>query len=131
MEVGLSVSCNFCGFEDHFKVGVGFMYQSLEDVIDLIHPERHPQALKLLKKHKVRETVYERRIYRCERCGQLRNVFWVKIMYDDKEIYETDFQCGECQKHMLRINDPLQINSYPCPSCGRIKLRVEVDIDLD
>ena len=131
MGEGYVVSCDRCGFGQHFMVGVGMEYYSLEAVIDLIHPKRRSKVLKLLHECTVHETDYEYRIYRCEVCGNLRSAFWAKIVHDDDEIYETQFLCGECRKPMEQISNPLQLKTKPCPSCGENKLHVAEDMLWD
>ena len=126
-----TVSCRSCGFQKLFLVGVGMGYHSLEAVIDRLHYMRRSRVLTLLKEHTVHETKYEHRIYRCDRCGQLRNSFWTKIIYDDDLIYETHFQCGKCQKRMVNISARHQIDGESCPCCGQKKLQVLENHSLD
>jgi hypothetical protein len=106
---------------------VGDMYHSLEAVIDLIHPRRRPKVIELLNEHTVHKTDYEHRIYRCHQCGGLRNVFWTRIVYDNVKAYETLYQCGQCCKPMMYINEPHHLNSRMCPCCGEKKLRISED----
>lgn len=128
---GYAVSCDNCGFDKRFIVGTGNRHSSLEAVIDQIHHMRRTKVLKLLNEHTVHETGYEHRIYRCECCGQLRNSFWAKIVYDDDEVYETNFQCGKCHKPMTNMSDHNQLRNESCPCCGNKKLRVVEDLLLD
>ena len=73
--------------------------------------------LELLDKHKVHESNFEHRINLCEQCGESRNSFWVRIIYDDDQIYETEFKCDRCHKTMVNISDQIK-GSKTCPCCG-------------
>ena len=70
--------------------------------------------------HPERETPYicmKHQIYLCEECGDFRNVFWVRIIYDDDQIYETQFNCVSCHKPMVNLSDQIQ-QTKCCPLCG-------------
>ena len=120
---GFAVSCSNCGYYKYLKVGVGIVFYTTEDIIDLIHPMRRPKLTKILKEYTVHKKSYEHRIYRCERCGHLRNPFWAKIVYGDGEVYETQFKCGKCQKSMTNVCDHLKLNNKLCPCCRQDELR--------
>ena len=45
MGKGYSVSCSSCGFAQHFTVGVGMTYSSLDQVINLLHYTRRKKVL--------------------------------------------------------------------------------------
>lgn len=111
------VSCSSCGFGNGFYVGLGKSHKTLEDVIAKVHPKRRSKIIELLEKHTVRETDFEHRIYLCEQCGESRNSLWVKILYDNDQIYETQFKCDRCNKAMVNISGQIK-ESKACPCCG-------------
>jgi DNA-directed RNA polymerase subunit RPC12/RpoP len=118
MGAGYTVySCSSCGFGNGFYVGVGRSYKTLQDVIAKVHPKRRSTILEILDKHKIHEADFEHRIYLCEQCGDPRNVFWVRIVYDDDQIYETQFKCVRCHKTMVNLSDQIQ-QTKSCPLCG-------------
>ena len=111
------VSCSSCGFGNGYYIGVGKSYKTLQDAIDKIQPKRRSKVIELLEKHTVLETDFEHRIYLCERCGESRNSFWVKIVYDDDQVYETESRCNKCNQAMVNISDQIKDNKV-CPYCG-------------
>ena len=123
----LSISCKNCGFEKRFTVGTSDGDNSIEAAIDQLHHMRRPKVLKLLNEHKVHVTDFDHRIYRCGACGLLRNSFWIRIIYDDDQVYETGFLCGKCQRPMTQVREHHQLNNIPCPCCNVENLKVTMD----
>ena len=109
-------SCSSCGFGNGFYVGVGKSCKTLKDVIGKIHPKRRSKIIDILENHSVHESNLERRIYLCERCGESRNSFWVRIVYDDDQIYETQFKCDRCHMTMVNIGEQIR-KTKVCPCC--------------
>ena len=131
MGSGYSVSCRSCGLDRHFTVGVGMNYSSLSEVLNLIHHSRRQKVLKILNDHEVHETDYEHRIFECPHCENLRSAFWAKIVYDNDQIYETEFMCRDCNKRMEPVMDPEQLRGNRCPICGERGLNVTEDMLWD
>ena len=111
-------------------LGIGMMYSSLENVIDLVHYARRKKILDILQNHKViigeyrwGNPFYEHRLYRCLSCNQLYERFYVKIKYDDHKLYETKFKCSKCQNELKAVDDVVDdeenIKKYPCPECNK------------
>lgn len=110
-------SCSSCGFGSGFYVGVGKSIETLRDALVKVHPKRRSKILALIETHIVHKADFEHRIYRCEQCTEVRNPFWVKIVYDNDRIYETRFTCASCHKTMVNITDQIKSNKA-CPCCG-------------
>lgn len=118
MGAGYTVfSCSSCGFGKGFYVGVGKSCKTLEDVICKVHPKRRSKIIDILKNHSVHESYFEHRIYLCNSCGENRNSFWVRIIYDDDRVFETRFKCDKCHKTMLDISNQVKLTKT-CPCCG-------------
>ena len=127
MGFGFAISCGSCGFEKCFVVGTGPKYSSLKAAIDQLHHMRGPKVLELVNEHEVHETDFDHRIYHCRSCGQLRNSFWVRIVYDDDQVYETHFLCGKGHRPMKPIREYCQLTKIPCPCCNANKLVVTTE----
>ena len=106
-------------------------YYSLEAVINKIHHKRRPKVLSILNDHEVHETEYEHRIFVCPKCGNLRDAFWAKIVYDDDEVYETEFKCKGCNRIMKPVREPIMLKGKRCPTCGEMGLHVQEDMLWD
>ena len=107
------------------------MPRSIEYAFSQIHPKRRSKLLKLMNEHSVHASDYEHRVYRCEQCGQLRNAFWIKLVYDEGKIYETTCLCAKCHEGMVNLSDYHQLNNKSCPCCGEKKLHVIEDFFWD
>ena len=83
MGQGITVKCEFCDNIETFYRGVGFMYSSLENVIDLISPKRKEKVLNILQDKLVQNVTYEHKLFACPKCNNLMSRFNFSITYDD------------------------------------------------
>ncbi len=130
MVINCAIKCARCGFDKHFIWETTVGCRSPEVALEQIHHMRRSKVRKLLEEHAIRQFSYQHRIYRCESCGQLRNAFWLKIVYDQNEIFETHFQCGQCRLPMKPVANYPQLNQMRCPCCGSSQLRIADDAGL-
>ena len=114
-------SCSSCGFGSGFYVGVSKSIKTLKDALVKVHPKRRLKVFELLDDHTVHDADFEHRIYLCQHCGDVRNPFWVKIVFDDDSIYETEFKCVRCHNAMVNVTDQIK-QSKACPCCGSDKM---------
>ncbi len=131
MGIWYAVACNGCGYHGHFLVGMGYGFETLAASINKINAGLRPIVRKLLKEHTVSMTDCGYQIFSCESCGQLRNSFWAKILYDADDVYEIELKCENCQNPMAYINEPLQLSQQSCPCCGKRMLRVVENMPWD
>lgn len=138
MGSGISILCQNCGYEKSFMLGIGMMYSSLENVIDLVHYTRRKRILDILQNHKVLKhediwdnPLYEHRLYRCIDCNQLYERFYVKIEYNDNKIYETKFKCSKCKNELKAVENEENVKKYPCPECGKKELHIHGELLWD
>ena len=126
------VMCRNCGYEKRFILGIGMLYSSLEEVIDLVHYRRRKKILDILRNHKVIKDeyrwdnpFYEHRLYRCFNCNRLYGKFYVKIEYDDNKVYETKFKCSKCKNELKAVEDEKNVKKYPCPECNKKEFSIQ------
>ena len=119
-------------------LGIGMMYSSLENVIDLVHYARRKKILDILQNHEVNKhegiwgnPFYEHRLYRCIDCNQLYGRFYVKIEYNDNKSYETKFKCSKCKTKLKAVENERNVIKYPCPLCGRKELHIHRELLWD
>jgi hypothetical protein len=127
----ITVECTNCHSAKSFTLGVGFLYSSLRSVMNVIHYKRRPLISEILDNHDVHATDYEHRIYRCPKCNRLYERFYVKILYDQNDVYETIFRCGKCRITLEQVKDEMEASSYPCAFCGQKALLVKEDLLWD
>jgi len=80
---GITVECTNCDYIEIFQLGIGFMYSSLENVIDLISPKRKEKVLNILQDKLVQNVTYEHKLFACPKCNNLMSRFNFSITYDD------------------------------------------------
>lgn len=139
MGTEFTLHCPGCQFEMKVALGVGFAYSSLERVIDLVDARRRRRILEILRNHKVGNTEYGHALFRCPRCGGLRNRFCVRIEYDGGKVYETVFKCPSCRAVLEAVGcddrgrgeSGLVPKGLPCPVCKRLGLEAVMGLCWD
>jgi len=126
---GISITCSNCGSTESFRLGVGMMYSSLENVIFLVAPAARKKVLKVLAEHDVEEVSYEHALYACPRCNTLHNRFHYRIVYDDDKVFEPRFRCGDCRGRLEQAEK--DISQYSCRQCGSRSLTEEHQVLWD
>jgi DNA-directed RNA polymerase subunit RPC12/RpoP len=112
--------------------GVGMDYGSLMDVIDIIKNKSvKVQISEILKYHKVNEENFTHNIYICNKCGNLYERFFVKLNYDDNQIFETVFSCYKCRKPLFLVENEEVLEKMPCPKCKNKALHIDTSILWD
>jgi transcription initiation factor IIE alpha subunit len=122
---GIIVQCSNCSMKRDFYLGLGWAYSSLETVIDAIHPSKREEVRRIFKDHKVLQRETGWRLYLCGKCKRLYDRFWVKIKYDDDQVYKTEFTCPKCGGKLSHLRDTARISDLPCIYCGERTLAVE------
>ena len=118
MGAEMCVACRECGYMDCYTTGVGMMYGNPESVVDLVHWRRRDRVRQIIRNHRVVDNEYEHRVYRCAKCDRLCGRFYIRLVYDEGEVYETKFSCWRCRKPLARIGEE-QIPEMPCPGCRK------------
>jgi len=117
------VLCLNCDYSKESLLGVGGLYFSLENVISNLHHTKRKAINDILNNHDVVEVPfgvnpeYSAKIYRCSKCEGLSSRFYVKIEYDDNQIYETTFKCTKCRTVLEMLDENENLENYSCPNC--------------
>ena len=131
MGSGITVTCKTCREEESFWLGIGMMYSDLKNVITNVHYTRRDVVLKILDEHDVSKTKFEHRLFYCQKCHRLYERFYVKILYDSSELYESIFKCNKCKRVLSPVDDLERIKGIPCSKCGKISLDYVEDLNWD
>ena len=118
MGSGTGIECMNCHYLFDARTGVGMMYSRLSNVLDQIHYTRRPIIESILNNHDVQDTEYEHRVYRCSKCGRFGERFYIKIVYDQDQVYETQFKCSKCNGPLDDVSNE-DLTKYPCPKCNQ------------
>lgn len=138
-----SISCEECDYTKTFLIGIGMGY-SPSSLLDfdsefallprIIKSKKALSHIKLLlnEKDAVIADGYGHEVYRCAKCNEFYDRFFIHLDYDSGE-YEVDYKCTKCKSVLERINcDPEAEDGFedeknvleknPCPKCGNYSL---------
>lgn len=117
MGQGITIDCQSCEYIKTLWVGKGFMYSSLEKVINQVSPKRREMVLDILHNKVVHEVDYEHKLFQCPKCHTLESHFDFSIIYNHNKKYAPYFRCPECRVKLDPVQEP--IDNIHCPKCGR------------
>ena len=117
MGQGITIDCQSCEYLKTLWVGKGFMYSSLEKVINQVSPKRREMVLDILHNKVVHEVDYKHKLFQCPKCHKLVSRFDFSIIYNDDKKYAPYFRCPECRVNLDPVQEP--IDNVTCPKCGR------------
>ena len=126
---GFTITCRHCGYEKQIHLGIGFMYYSLESVMEMLPRSERKRLKDTLKKHFPIEAIgydfaaYENKLYVCTQCGEFSDDLHVRIKdpLSKKIIYRTRHTCRKCKSRMKQIGETI-FTRYPCPRCKKMTL---------
>lgn len=132
MGANVEICCKNCGYSKDFITGVGYLYspQNLRNfdsdfaiLPGVIHSKKTLAYIKELLTEKNAEIAngYGHKIFRCVKCGELFERFYIRLNYDEG-IYEVAYKCPRC-KGSLKPIDLVKIRDCPCPKCGQLTLQ--------
>ena len=145
---GIVINCGQCEYEKPFMLGIGFEYDPRSvfygRASESGEGERKPLLVCLVKSSKIRKEAldliaagglpgeYGREVYGCPYCRHLCERFYFRVKTGEK-FFEPEYKCSKCKRTLLRLNfDSYERRlQWPCPSCGRKKLSVCLNILWD
>ena len=90
MGVGYSISCKKCDYTRSVDIGVGMVHSSLEAEIQSMSKK---EQLTINKTIEGKENLLSKSegysIFQCDYCCSIYNKFHIKIIHDDKVLYEN------------------------------------------
>jgi len=122
MGTAYEIRCGKCGYKDLFRLGVGMMYFSLQNVLDNLHYTKRDEIRKLLDTYSIENEYYAHELFVCPKCNRLFERFFVQFNYDQNKTFKTEYRCTKCKSKLKRISID-QLNDYPCHICGSKNLK--------
>lgn len=116
--------CTFCGYEEEFNRGHGFLIHSqpaseyLKQKTRYFHYKTHRLIKELAKKysHLFIKAGFE--VYICPRCKTLSDKVEVKILKDTELLHKSEFRCNSCKARLRRTNIH-RLQMAVCPKCHK------------
>jgi len=143
MGTSYGISCKECDYSKNFIIGTGMMYGPV-NLMDfdsefpllqqLIRSKKAISNIKQLlnEKNATITEGYGHAIYRCPKCGEFYERFFIHLDYEEG-CYEVEYRCIHCKAilksllHDERIFEDealeeIPLEKYPCPKCGKYSL---------
>ena len=131
---GFYFKCDDCGHDDEYLFGIGFVFSSLENVIELLPGRKWQAANDLYKNNKEAEFIYDGyEVYQCEKCASVQNTFLVEAKDKNNNIlFSSVNKCGRCKKPRKKIkHTETEIKNFKCPKCKSTNLSYKEGIMWD
>lgn len=130
MGEGILVKCRKCRYRKKFILGVGQVYDRLENVLEILKGKNKREILEILNNHEVSSRNFYHALHCCIGCGSLYDRLHVRISYNGGREFITKFVCEDCEDE-LRVIDVEDVISLPCPRCKTKSLTKEVNLIWD
>ncbi len=116
--------CTFCGYEEEFNHGHGFLVHSqpvktyLNQKNRYFHYKTHQLIKKLSELHEDLFIKAGFEVYKCPRCKILTDKVEVTIFESDKVVHKSEFRCNKCRSR-LRLTNIHRLQKATCPKCNK------------
>lgn len=116
--------CTFCGFEQEFNHGQGFLIHSQPVEVYLQHRTRyfHYKTHQLIKRlSKLYRNLFIKagfEVYKCPHCKTLTDKIEVTVFNEDQVVHKSEFRCSECRARLRRTNIH-RLQKANCPKCHK------------
>ena len=124
--------CEYCGFEEQFNEGHGFLIHSqplekyLNSRVKLFHYKTHRMLINLAKQYDDLYIQAAFKVYKCPKCKLLYDKIEVKVYNNREIIHKSDFRCSICMSR-LKLTNIHRLKNAICPVCGKKTFRIEYD----
>jgi hypothetical protein len=139
----IEIFCKECNYRKGFSLGVGMVYYSLENVLSEVPPANRKEIKDIIHNHEVLEEGGWHTLFRCVKCNELYERFYVKIDYvqnGEKKRYETHHWCSKCHLELFPVYEDKEVEEddgrdsvemyasilggLSCPKCNRKSLSI-------
>uniref|UniRef100_UPI0032179BEB hypothetical protein n=1 Tax=uncultured Draconibacterium sp. TaxID=1573823 RepID=UPI0032179BEB len=116
--------CEYCGFQENFNQGHGFLVhsQSVADYLKqrtkIFHYKTHNLLRKLSEEEDKLFLKAGFQIYKCPKCRTLYDKVEVTVFRDEKVVHKSEFRCRDC-KSRLKLTNIHRLKKAICPKCHK------------
>ena len=121
--------CTFCGYEEQFNHGHGFLVHSqpvetyLNQKTRYLHYKTHRLIQELSAKHKDLFIKAGFEVYKCPHCKTLTDKVEITVFKDHEIIHKSEFRCKACRARLRRTNIH-RLGEAICPKCHKKSFRL-------
>lgn len=113
---GISIQCNKCGYSATLFEGLGNRNKDFENFRKRLNKSDNEFIDYILSKGTTKEVIYHDSYGRCDKCGDLSTINYIKIHYDEDKIFNLEYKCHVCEGKYIPVNLEEVLNSN-CPKC--------------
>ena len=127
---GISIQCKKCGYSATIFEGLGSRTKVFEEFIKNFNEKDKEFINYIRSKGTIDEITYHNAYGKCNRCGDLSTMNYVKIKYNKDKIFTLDNKCRVCEG----IYEPItleDVKNSSCPICNNKKFNSFMTIDWD
>lgn len=121
--------CGYCGYEEQFNQGHGFLVHSqpLKDYlklrVKLFHYKTHDLLKQLSAKNNNLFVKAGFQVYKCPRCSILYDKIEVTVFNNKEVVHKSEFRCSKC-KSRLKLTNIHRLSKATCPACFHNSFRL-------
>ena len=116
MGQGFSYKCNQCGYAIKFMIGVGSLYaeQAEKMLFDMQQGKFGKHFMEAVTNASAPSVDFSLELYRCKKCGALREGTNIDLLDGDKVILSKRHRCIKCRVDMSIVKSN---RGLKCPKC--------------
>jgi len=129
---GIEIKCSSCDFKKTFFIGVGMSPLTIENSDEFLNEYNKGILHHIKQNHRINsQEVGEYRLFRCHKCGFLKDNIYFKITYNKDNTFTAIYNCPRCKTQMGSTIPEIVINKHHCPSCKNNTLLIDYTILWD
>lgn len=115
-----SLYCRDCGFSQELRLGVGMLFFSSENKIQMLPRGKREKVQELLTRPDARLDLFHYDLFLCPTCDLQASRLNFQISYGEEQVYQPRFRCSICRTRLVKDDHPRLMDH--CPSCGSTNL---------
>ena len=130
MGKGVSIQCKKCGYSATIFEGLGIRTKEFEEFIKTLNENDKDFINYIIGKGTIEEIIYHNAYGKCNKCGDLSTINYVKIKYDKDKIFKLENTCHMCEGIYEAITLE-EVKNSSCPICANERFDSFMTIDWD
>ena len=118
-----STMCSNCSNSEDHLMGIGMRGPyNMDGIIEYNKSMRDKVFFKYIRDNKNAKLSSKSsyKMYECPSCKTLHSRFYIKINYDNNELYVKEYYCGKCHNILVPLDeDNIKIKNYYCKKCNK------------
>lgn len=122
--------CGYCGYEENFNHGHGYLVhsQAVEEYLlqrtKLFHYKTHRLLKEMVKKYENLQMKAGFQVYICPKCKVLYDKIEVTVYNKEKVVHKSEFRCRDCRTR-LKLTNIHRLKKATCPKCHKYLFQLE------